>query len=149
MASDLLTRILSDLHRETLKPIGFPKERNTFSRNRGTYTERFNFQAGRGLMYGEGLFYLNVGVEFAEFGPGERDSGYVKGTHWGGRIDQLVPTAPAFWRYTEGVDKTALKAELTKLILAASEQIAIRLDELRAAYQAQVTRRSGNASARE
>ena len=44
MAKAWLAQLLSELHRESLKPAGFRKEGNTFSRDRGSYTERFNFQ---------------------------------------------------------------------------------------------------------
>lgn len=91
MAKVWLTKLLSELHRESLKPAGFSKDGRTFSRDRGEYVERFNFQGSSWSSAAETLFYLNVGVEFTEFGPAEQDWMYFKRTHWAARVDELVP----------------------------------------------------------
>lgn len=101
MAKAGLAGLLSELHRESLKPAGFGKDRNTFSRDRGGYIERFNFQGSSWSSAAETLLYLTVGVEFAEFGPAERDRVYFKRTHWAGRVDELDPGAPDDWRDSE------------------------------------------------
>jgi hypothetical protein len=142
MAKAWLAELLSELHRESLKPAGFRKERSTFSRDRRAYTERFNFQGSSWSSWVETLFYLNVGVEFAEFGPADRDWVYFKRTHWACRIDELVPGAPDDWRCGEATDRAALKAQLAELVTRASEQIAARLPELRAAYLAWIAPRA-------
>jgi hypothetical protein len=141
MAKAWLTGLLSELHREFLKPAGFRKEGSTFSRDRGEYTERFNFQGSGWSSPGETLFYINVGVEFAEFGAAEQDWVYLRRTHWAGRIDELVRSAPDDWRCDEETDRTSLKRQLAELVARASERMAARLPALRAAYLARVTRR--------
>jgi hypothetical protein len=143
MAKAWLVRLLSELHRESLKPAGFGKEGSTFSRDRGEYVERFNFQGSSWSSAAETLFYLNVGVEFAEFGLAEQGWVYFKRTHWGCRVDELVPAAPDDWRCNATTDRAALRAQLAELVVRASGQIAARLPELRAAYLARVTRRGG------
>src|SRR5688500_18080618 len=112
MAKAWLAGLLSELHRESLKPAGFRKEGNTFSRDHEVYTERFNFQGSSWSSWAETLFYLNVGVEFSEFGPAERDWVYFRRTHWAGRIDELVPGAADDWRCGATTDRAALKAQL-------------------------------------
>src|SRR5262245_17391457 len=98
MGKAWLAELLSELHRESLKPAGFRKERNTFSKVCGAYTLRFNFQGSSWSSFAETVFYLNVGVEFAEFGPAEQNWVYFKRTHWAGRINELLPGAPDDWR---------------------------------------------------
>lgn len=60
---------LSEFHRQQLKPLGFKKVRHTFSRDKETYVERFNFQ-GSAWNTSESnepwLFYINVGIEFKD-----------------------------------------------------------------------------------
>lgn len=92
MAKEWFSGFLSLLHREHLKRAGFTKEGTTFSRDRGDYVERFHFQGSSASSETETRFYLNVGVEFAEFGPAERNWVYFKRTHWAARIGKLVPT---------------------------------------------------------
>ena len=146
MAKAWLASLLSELHRESLKPAGFRKQANTFSRDRGAYVKRFHFQGSSRSSWGETLFYLNVGVEFAEFGPAEQNWVCFRWTHWADRVAQLVAGAPDDWRCGEATDRAALKAQLACLVSSASEQIAVRLPELRAAYLARVARRSLQAS---
>ena len=91
MANAWLAGLLSELHRESLKPAGFRKVGSTFSRDREGFVERFNFQGSSWSSAAETLFYLNVGVEFAEFGPAERNWVHFKRTHWAALIEELVP----------------------------------------------------------
>ena len=142
MAKAWLAELLSELYRESLKSIGFRKEGSTFSRDYGAYTERFNFQGSSWSSWAETLFYLNVGVEFAEFGPAEQDWVYFKRTHWAARIDELLPGSPDDWRCGDTTDRAALKAQLVELVSRACEWIAARLPELRAAYLARIAPRS-------
>jgi hypothetical protein len=142
MAKAWLASLLSELHRESLKAARFRKEGSTFSRERDGYVERFNFQGSNWSSSVETLFYLNVGVEFAEFGPAKHNRVYFKRTHWASRIEELVPGAPENWRCGEATDRAVVRAQLAMLITTASEQVAARLSELRAAYLARVARRA-------
>lgn len=148
MANAWLASLLSELHRESLKPAGFRKEGSTFSRDHGGFVERFNFQGSGWSSAAETLFYLNVGVEFPEFGPAEGNWVYFKRTHWAARIDELVPGAPDEWRCGEETDRVALKAQLAKLVLKASEKIEARLPKLRAAYKVRVAPQTSKVSRR-
>ncbi|MGL6076986.1 MAG: DUF4304 domain-containing protein [Fimbriiglobus sp.] len=141
MSKTWLAGLLSELHRESLKPAGFRKETNTFFRDHDGYTERFNFQGSSGSSADETVFYLNVGVEFAEFGPATQNWVYFKNTHWACRVDTLVQTAPDVWRCDGKTDRAALKTQLAELVAQASEQIALRLPELRDAYLAGIALR--------
>jgi hypothetical protein len=134
VAKAWLAGFLSELHRDRLKALGFRKESNTFSRDRGEYVERFNFQGSMGSSAAETRFYLNVGIEFAEYGPAETNWVYFKRTHWAFRIDELNPEAPKDWRCSSETDITALKAEVATLIESASKSLASRKEEFRKSY---------------
>lgn len=134
MARNWLAGFLSELHRDRLKAIGFRKEGNTFSRACGEYVERFNFQGSMGSSSTETRFYLNVGVEFAEYGPAETNWVYFKRTHWACRIGALDPDAPKDWRCNSETDIDTLKAEVANLIESASKKLALRLEEFRQSY---------------
>ncbi len=143
MARAWLSSLLSELHREALKPAGFRKVGSTFSRDRGAYTERFNFQGSSGSTSIETLFYLNVGVEFSAYESTWRDWIYLRDVHWATRVEELVPEAPARWHCPLDVDRAALKVELAEIIRRASEEVARRIDELRAEYLERVARHHG------
>lgn len=147
MARAWLAGLLSELYRESLKPVGFRKDGGTFSRNRGEYVERFNFQGSSWSSAAETLFYLNVGVEFAEFGPAESNWICFRRTHHACRVDELVPDAPEDGRCSEATDRVGLKRQLTELIDGASETIVARLPEWRRAYLARAGRQRGQADA--
>jgi Domain of unknown function (DUF4304) len=134
VAKAWLAGFLSELHRDRLKTLGFGKERSTFSRDRGEYVERFNFQGSMGSSAAETRFYVNVGIEFVEYGPAETNWVYFKRTHWACRIDELEPEAPKDWRCSSETDTTALKAEVAALIESASKSLASRKEEFRKAY---------------
>lgn len=123
--------------------MGFRKEGNTFWRDRGGYIERFNFQGSSGSTWDETVFYLNAGVEFSDYEPATRNWVYFRNVHWADRIDELVPEAPPNWRCRPDTDRAALKRQLAELIQRASDEMACRNDELRAAYLARMARRSG------
>lgn len=140
MAKAWLAGLLSELHRETLKPAGFRKEGSTFYRDREGYVERYNFQGSSWSSADLTAFYLNVGVEFADHPAAESDWMYFRRAHWACRVDKLVRGAPKDWRCGVATDRTALKAQLAALVLAASEQVAARLPELRATYLERLAR---------
>jgi hypothetical protein len=143
MAKAWLSSLLSELHREALKTAGFRKEGNTFSRDRGAYTERFNFQGSSGSTSEETLFYLNVGVEFSAYESSYRDWIYMRNIHWACRVEELVPSSPERWSCRLDADRATLKLDLAEVIRRASEAIARRIDEFRAEYLDRVAGRAG------
>lgn len=134
MSAPRLSQLLSALHRDHLKPAGFRKEGSTFSRAQEVYTERFHFQGSSWSSGDETRFYLNAGVEFADYEPGIRNWMYLKNTHWACRIDRLVRGAPEHWDCSEATDQAGLARDLARLIESASGKMAARLDTLREDY---------------
>lgn len=134
MAKAWLSTLLSELHREALKPAGFRKEGNRFSRDRGAYTERFQFQGSSGSTSQETTFYLNVGVEFSDRPSTYRDWIYLDHVHWATRIRGLIPESPESWRCRPETDRSALKLELAGLVGRASEKIERRIEKIRSEY---------------
>ena len=130
-----LNQFLSDFHQAYLKKLGFKKVRHTFSRDMGSYWERFNFQGsawnGAGDEYW--TFYLNVGVEFKDLEP-ERNWSYFAHTHWADRMETVVSSAPSAWDYNLDTDREALMESLASYILKASEKIATEIAGLRSHY---------------
>jgi hypothetical protein len=132
---------LSELHAEHLKPLGFRKTGHTISRAMQGYHERFNFQGSSWNSSGvKWRFYLNCGVEFTDL-PSERQWSYFPHTHWAGRAEQLVPTAPLEWDYGPATDPMALKAQLHALVLDVSRQFGRRTASLRVSYLEKLERR--------
>jgi hypothetical protein len=144
MAKAWLSTLLSELHRETLKSAGFRKEGNTFSRDRGAYTERFNFQGSSGSTSVETLFYINVGVEFTEYESSYHDWIYMRNVHWASRVEELVPDAPERWHCPSDMDRTTLKIELAEVMRRSSEEMARRINEFRDEYLARAAERAGD-----
>jgi hypothetical protein len=143
LAKAWLSSLLSELHREALKPAGFRKEGSTFSRDRGAYIERYNFQGSSGSTPEQTLFYLNVGVEFSEYQSSPRDWIYLRNVHWATRVDELVPGTPERWDCRSDVDRATLKIELAEVIREASEEVARRIDVVRDEYLDRAVRRGG------
>jgi hypothetical protein len=139
---DWLASLLSELHREFLKPLGFKKHRHTLSRDRETYVERFNFQGSASSSSQEKRFYLNVGIEFSDLEPGTRNWVYFPNTHWAVRVRELVDGAPEHWDCDESTDCGDLKRQLAQLIAKASESLANCAGEFRAIHTARVAGRS-------
>ncbi|MEP6896698.1 MAG: DUF4304 domain-containing protein [Chloroflexota bacterium] len=90
---DWLPIFLSEFHKTHLKPLGFKKVRRTFSRDMGSYWERFNFQGSDSNGINGWKFYLNVGVEFKDL-PAESYWAGFPNTHWTSRIEGLVKNSP-------------------------------------------------------
>lgn len=129
-----LTTLLSELHREVLKPRGFRKKGKTFVRDCGSYRERYNFQGsswnGTGVKW---RFYLNVGLEFSDLEP-ERYWSYFANTHWAARVESIVADAPAMWDYSEVTDREEMKRDLAGVICTASERLMTDADRIREQY---------------
>ena len=128
--------LLSEFHREVLKPQGYRKEGKTFVRDCGSYKERYNFQGsswnGSGVKW---RFYLNVGLEFTDLEP-ERNWSYFANTHWATRIRSVVPDAPRWWEYSEKTNRAEIKKELAHLIGRASESLKAEASNTRSEYVA-------------
>jgi hypothetical protein len=131
-----LNDVLAELHKENLKPLGFTKVRHTFSRDCGTYWERFNFQGstwnGTGVKW---RFYINVGIEFKDLNPNPHWS-YFSHTHWAARVDKLASSAPEEWDYDASTDREELKVQLAQLIVEASRTLRSRTERIRREYLA-------------
>jgi hypothetical protein len=134
---DWLPKLLSELQAERLKGAGFRKKARTFSRDRGDYWERFNFQgsAWNGAA-SSWRFYVNVGIEFKDL-PEQKYWSYFAHTHWAGRLEQLVTSAPAQWEYDASTERHAVKERLHELLLAASTELASRAPAIRQQYLAE------------
>lgn len=141
----VLNRLLTKMHAELLKPLGFRKTARTFSRDRGAYWERFHFQGSAWNQGDRGRFYLNVGVEFKDQPERRWWSGFGH-THWAGRIREMVPGAPADWEYGLDVDTRTLSGELAELIEAASRNMAADIERLRQRYQSEEAARKARAA---
>ena len=130
-----LDEFLGEFHRTRLKPSGFKKARRTFSRDRGRYWERFNFQGSTANYPGvdDWRFYLNVGVEFKDVAS-RRDWSYFAQTHWAARLESVIASAPPVWKYNTRTHRFEQAEELETLILEASAKIAAHVDGIRAHY---------------
>ena len=130
-----LDDFLGELHRTRLKPLCFKKVRRTFSRDRGQYWERFNFQGSAANCPGaeDWRFYINVGVEFKNV-PLRRDWSYFAQTHWAARLESVIPAAPSVWKYNEWTDEAEMAEKLETFMLEASAKIAAHLDGIHAHY---------------
>jgi hypothetical protein len=117
---------------------------STFSRDRGAYTERFNFQGSGGSTSEQTLFYLNVGVELSGYESSPRDWIYLRHLHWATRVDELVPGTPERWECGSDADRETLRIELAGVIRRASEELTRRIDEIREEYLDRVARREGS-----
>jgi len=133
--------LLSALHSEQLKPLGFRKSGHTISRALPGYHERFNFQgsAWNGAESGW-RFYINVGVEFTDLAP-EPLWWYFPHTHWADRAERLVPSASHQWECSEATDLAALKNALLQVILEASAALTVQHGSLRAEYLQRIAQR--------
>ena len=127
-----LDSLLSELYREEMKLLGFRKKGRTFSRERPTYFERFNFQGSTTSDFANdyGRFFINVGIEFRDLPP-LRYWSLFPHTHWACRVEQLVPDAPSQLEYGQATDRVSLKREIFSLLAASSKALSARAEELR------------------
>jgi hypothetical protein len=130
-----LDNFLRDFHRNHLKNLGFKKVRRTFSRDKGEYWERFNFQGSFSNNSESTIwyYYINVGVEFKYLEPRKYWS-YFPNTHWASRIESVVADASSVGEYTEQTEKILLEKQLLNHFLTASEKMADEIDGLRDHY---------------
>jgi hypothetical protein len=136
--------LLSELHKQYLKPLGFTKVRQTVSRDRGGYQEHFNFQSSRSNFGDERRFHLNVEIKFNDLDAGTQYWSYLTGgTHWAGWPRQLVKGAPEHWDCNPSTNRERLKEDLRDLILKASQRLAERASELKAEYIGRLARLRG------
>jgi hypothetical protein len=135
-----LSSLLSELHAESLKPLGYRKEARTISRDCGPYWERFNFQGSSWNDATSGRFYINVGIEFKDLAPRERWS-YMPHTHWADRLETVVVSAPSQWVYDGHTDRPNTKAQLREHLIAAGPVLQGRASQLREEYLAKLEKR--------
>ncbi len=134
-----LPHFLSEFHQAQLKPLGFKKERRTFSRDMGSYWERFNFQGDEFNGIAGWKFFLNVGVEFKDLVPRVYWSGFPH-THWTTRTETLVPGSPKEWEYGADAETFVLAYTLRQVMMRASQAIADDIDRIRERVLAETRR---------
>jgi uncharacterized protein (DUF2461 family) len=129
---DWLPCFLSEFQRGWLKEKEFRKNRQTFSRDRGPYWERFHFQASsqNNRSVSRWRFYVNVGIEFKDL-PKQLRWSLFPNTHWSSRINHLVPEAPYHWEYDLQTDRQLLALSLIVLVESASVVMAKEIHEIR------------------
>lgn len=92
---ETVQRFLSKLHKETMKPLGFKKQRFTFVRQLPERVEYINFQGSAWNQQKTWVFYINIAVEFSELASYREQSGaWFKRAHAWGRSDGIVPHTP-------------------------------------------------------
>ena len=133
MQSVWVDEFFSKLHVAYLKPRGFTKTRRTFSRDRGSYFERFNFQGSSWNSSSQEAwrFYLNAGVEFDDIPPDVDNRGFPK-THVYGRVNDFLNGCKSEFDLRES-NHAELYPILVDLLENVSHSIAERLATLRAA----------------
>ncbi|MCY1081556.1 DUF4304 domain-containing protein [Archangium lansingense] len=96
---------------------GFRKKGLTFRRKHGQTPQVINFQLSRGNTAAEGDFYVNIGISFdAVTALGGSTTGLLmiagEAVHFGVRLEELAPGAPAQWDVTQQTDAQALGERL-------------------------------------
>lgn len=124
----------SRLHQSHLKPSGYKKVRQTFSRNLGDYSERIQFQ---GSAFNDASrpcrFYINFGVEFHELRPRIPCRDFPE-THCWTRIQKIVPGAPSHYDLPEK-DVAGFAERISSLLASASGTVAQGVQGLRQTYK--------------
>ena len=135
MLKEWLNQFLSEFHRGYLKELGYKKASRTFSRDMGSYWERFNFQGSRSNDpdRDKWRFYLNVGVEFKDLEPRKYWSLFPH-THWSTRVESIVHKAPRQYEYNSRTNRETLRRELFSYLQSASEKIARESANIRIQY---------------
>lgn len=130
----VIEEYLSQLHREHLKPRGFTKVGHTFSRQRDSFTERFQVQ---GSAWNDSSqpwrFYLNVGVAFPDLPPRLPDRDFPA-THCWARVDAIVTGAPSHFELQPG-ERDILTASLCGYIDDADERLSAAVETICHNYQ--------------
>jgi len=135
MIKEWLDQFLSEFHQSYLKELGYKKARRTFSRDMGSYWERFNFQGSTSNYPDRDIwrFYLNVGVEFKDL-ESRRYWSLFPHTHWSARVDSVVRNAPSQYEYNSRTNREVLMRELLFYLQRASEKIARESADIRSHY---------------
>jgi len=135
MMKEWLNQFLSDFHHRYLKGLGYKKVSRTFSRDMGSYWERFNFQGSRSNDPDRDnwRFYLNVGVEFKDL-ESRRYWSLFPHTHWSVRVESVVRNAPRQYEYNSHTNREVLMRELFFYLQSASEKIARESADIRSHY---------------
>lgn len=123
----------SRLHQIHLKPRGYKKVRQTFSRSIGGYTERVQFQ---GSAFNDAShpcrFYINFGVAFHSIRARVPCRDFPE-THCWTRIEEMVRRAPSQYDLPDGnVEEFAVS--VAKLVFSASEAAEQQIQVIRQAY---------------
>jgi hypothetical protein len=122
------------LHREYLKPIGFRKNRRTFSREHEIHIDRYQLQAS--AWNTEGMpwtFYLNCGITFIGLPRREQDRDFPL-AHASMRAEYFTDLALS--QYDVTYERMALIAENVRdVVNEVSGYFARRCEHLRASYQ--------------
>ena len=89
----LISRFFTELHKTTMKPLGFRKERHRFVRENGDRTEIVDFQGSSwNSREGPWRFYINIAIGFHDV-PHKAGKGLWSCAHACGRIGALVKDA--------------------------------------------------------
>ena len=126
----------SEFHRQHLKSLDFKKVRHTFSRDKGVYIERFNFQGSDWNTSNDGdpwLLYINVGVEFKDL-PARTPCADFTRTHWWQRIEDVAPDAPNSYDLRFPVDIEATGSVLITHMQNASNNLSDHITKIRRLY---------------
>jgi len=126
-------KFFSGLHQTYLKPKGYKKVRQTFSRAVGDYTERVQFQ---GSAFNDSSrpcrFYINFGVEFHDLRPRVPCRDFPE-THCWTRIEAIFPGVPS--QYDLPDESVADFTEhIATLLASASDSVAQRIQVIRQSY---------------
>lgn len=116
---DWAKQFISRLHRDSLRPLGFRKQRHTFSRERESHTERVQIQ-GSSWNDPDGLrwtFYLNAGLYFPELPEPIGNRGFVH-THVYARLRQFDARCKDAFELTEANESETQQAVTSSIVTA-------------------------------
>jgi hypothetical protein len=130
---DIVKDFLSRLHTDYFKARGYRKQGHTFMRDLKGFTERIQFQGSAwNSKDSSWCFYVNFGVQFHVLLPRSLDRD-LPGTHCWGRIESIVPEAPAEFELVGEDDR--LVRDLAAYLERASERLADEIEPLRRRYE--------------
>jgi len=129
---DSIKLFFSELHKNHLKSRGYTKERHTFSRDMGKYTEKIQFQ---GCSWNDSKgpwgFYVNYGIQFHDLPPAVPVD--FSRTHCSARLDSLIGNSPKHFHIREN-NSNELAQEISDCVDNLSKFIAERFDFIRESY---------------
>ncbi|WP_425462631.1 DUF4304 domain-containing protein [Marilutibacter aestuarii] len=107
-----------------MKPLGFTKDRATFSRQHPSHTERFNIQPSMFNNPYQRTFFVNCMLLFNDLPEPYQFRHKHKDWDWDQRIERIVPDAPSPWfEYSHQDDPAVIVSVLSRCILQASETL--------------------------